>query len=99
MSPAWQMYCNLNNETNNVQVEELKQILTTEFPSATITVEGDGHHFNVMIVADDFSGKTKVQQQQMVYKVLNDAIARGDLHAISMKTYTPEQWQATHCQQ
>lgn len=56
-----------------------------------LQVEGDGHHFNAVVVSNEFRGKSMVQQHQLVYKVLGDRM-KQEIHALSIKTYTPEQW-------
>jgi acid stress-induced BolA-like protein IbaG/YrbA len=56
-----------------------------------VAVQGDGHHFEAVIVSALFSGKNKVQQHQIVYKALGDRM-REEIHALSMQTLTPEQW-------
>ncbi|HWI15417.1 MAG TPA: BolA/IbaG family iron-sulfur metabolism protein [Burkholderiales bacterium] len=58
-----------------------------------VEVLGDGHHFEAVIVSPLFRGKSKVQQHQLVYKVLGD-LMREEIHALSMQTLTPEQWAA-----
>ncbi|MCK5498551.1 MAG: BolA family transcriptional regulator, partial [Gammaproteobacteria bacterium] len=55
-------------------------------------VEGDGRHFQVIVVSDAFSGKNMVQQHQLVYQTLGDKVG-GDIHALSINTYTNEEWQ------
>jgi acid stress-induced BolA-like protein IbaG/YrbA len=56
-----------------------------------VQVQGDGHHFEAIIVSPLFRGKNKVQQHQVVYKALGDRM-REEIHALSMQTLTPEQW-------
>jgi acid stress-induced BolA-like protein IbaG/YrbA len=51
----------------------------------------DGTHFEAVIVSPQFVGKRMVQQHQLVYAALGDRM-RAEIHALSMKTYTPEQW-------
>jgi acid stress-induced BolA-like protein IbaG/YrbA len=51
----------------------------------------DGQHFEAVVVSPEFAGKNKVQQHQLVYKALGDRM-RAEIHALSMRTYTPEQW-------
>jgi acid stress-induced BolA-like protein IbaG/YrbA len=61
-----------------------------------IEVRGDdGQHFEAVIVSAAFAGKMLVARQQMVYKTLGDKM-RSEIHALSMKTLTPEEWQASH---
>jgi acid stress-induced BolA-like protein IbaG/YrbA len=56
-----------------------------------VEVTGDGHHFEAVIVSDQFRGKSKVQQHQLVYRALGDRM-REEIHALSMRTLTPEEW-------
>jgi len=51
----------------------------------------DGTHFEALIVSPEFVGKTMVQQHQLVYAALGDRM-RAEIHALSMKTLTPEAW-------
>jgi len=55
-----------------------------------INVDGDGRHFEAVIVSSAFEGKGMLQQHRLVYSVLGDRME--DIHALSMKTFTPEQW-------
>jgi stress-induced morphogen len=52
---------------------------------------GTQDHWQVVIVADAFAGKTRIQQHQMVYAALGELMA-GPIHALALKTYTPESW-------
>lgn len=54
-------------------------------------VEGDGRHFYATIVSSAFEGKTRIQRHQRVYQALGDRM-REEVHALSMKTHTPEEW-------
>ena len=65
----------------------IKQGLECEF----VSVAGDGHHFEAVIVSAAFDGKNKVQQHQIVYRALGDRM-REEIHALSMQTYTPADW-------
>lgn len=56
-----------------------------------VSVVGDGQHFEAIIVSNEFAGKRLVQQHQIVYSALGDRM-KSEIHALSMKTYTPEQW-------
>ena len=55
-----------------------------------MTVVGDGHHFEAVIISPAFDGKSMVQQHQLVYQVLGDKM-KEEIHALSMRTLTPEQ--------
>ncbi len=56
-----------------------------------VEVQGDGHHFEAVIVSPAFSGKSRVQQHQLVYRALGDRM-RAEIHALSMQTWSPEDW-------
>ena len=58
-----------------------------------VEISGDGRHFDAGIVCDGFAGKTRIQQHQMVYAALGDKM-KDDIHALSMRTMTPEDWAA-----
>ena len=60
-------------------------------PATTSSVTGDGQHFEAVIVSAEFRGKSRVQQHQAVYRALGDRM-REEIHALSMKTYSPEDW-------
>jgi len=55
-----------------------------------VEVEGDGRHFDAVIVSKAFEGKGLLQQQRLVFQVLGDKMEI--IHALSMKTFTPQQW-------
>lgn len=75
-----------------VTPEDIKNYIEKGLPCEHIQVAGDGHHFEAVIVSSEFGGKNMVQQHQLVYKALGDRM-REEIHALSMKTLTPEQWQ------
>jgi acid stress-induced BolA-like protein IbaG/YrbA len=56
-----------------------------------LEVRGDGAHFEAVIVSAAFAGLSRVRQHQLVYGVLGDRM-REEIHALSMKTYSPEEW-------
>lgn len=59
-------------------------------------VMGDGYHYQLTIVSDVFLGKSKVARQQWVYAQLKNDITSGSLHALSMKTWTKNEWEQQH---
>ena len=56
-------------------------------------MEGDGRHFFATIVSAEFDGKSRIQRHQRVYQALGDRM-REQIHALSMKTFTPAEWAA-----
>lgn len=72
--------------------ESIKNHIETSLPCEFVHVEGeDGRHFDAIIVSAEFRGKNRVQQHQLVYRALGDRM-KQEIHALSMKTLTPEQW-------
>ena len=76
-----------------ISPQQVKTMIQEKFPEATVQVAGDGEHFEAIIVSPDFAGKSRVKQHQMVYAAVNDAMTSEAIHALSLKTYTPEAWQ------
>lgn len=62
-------------------------------PGAKARVDGDGRHFDAVVVADDFAGKSLIARQRMVYDALGGRM-QSDIHALSMQTLTPDEARA-----
>jgi len=73
--------------------EQVRSYIQDSLACDHVEVVGDGHHFEAVIVSPEFRGKTRVQQHQVVYQALGDRM-REEIHALSMKTLTPEDWAA-----
>ena len=71
-----------------VTPEQLKEWIESGFNEAQVSVEGDGHHFEAVIIAEEFEGKSRIQRHQLVYGALGDKM-KAEVHALSMKTQTP----------
>ena len=52
----------------------------------------DGSHFEGIVVSEDFEGKGMLEQHRMVFATLGDRMQTGEIHALSLRTFTPEQW-------
>ncbi len=77
-----------------MQPNIVKKLIESGIPHCEAIVKGDdGVHFEATIISDAFVGKNRIQKQQLVYQTLRDKIADGSLHAISMKTFTTDEWQ------
>ena len=73
---------------------QLESYITQSLDCDYIKVMGDdGTHFEAVIVSPAFEGKRMIQQHQLVYAALGDRM-RAEIHALSMKTYTPTAWAA-----
>lgn len=73
--------------------DELKAIITTQLNCEYIELEGDGRHWYATIVSPEFVGKRLIQRHQKVYATLGAKMHTDEVHALSMKTFTPEEWQ------
>lgn len=74
--------------------EAVHALLTQAFPDGDIQVEdttGTLDHFEARIVSEAFAGKSRIEQHQLVYAALGEAM-HGPIHALALKTYTPEAW-------
>lgn len=74
--------------------KQIEEIIATGLDNAQVQVQGDGRHFQALIVSPAFEGKTLIQRHRMVNALLEERIHSDELHAISMRTLTPEQWSA-----
>lgn len=74
--------------------EHIKQLIETGLKESTAFIEGeDGKHYTAVVISSAFFGKSRIQKQQLVYATLGNHIADGTIHAISIKTFTPDEWQ------
>ena len=76
-----------------LSAQQLENYITQNLACDYIKVLGDdGTHFEALVVSPAFVGKSMVQQHQLVYAALGDRM-RAEIHALSMRTMTPEAWQ------
>ncbi|MET0541225.1 MAG: BolA family protein [Variovorax sp.] len=74
--------------------EELKSIIAAGLPCEHIALEGDGRHWYATIVSAQFEGKRLIARHQRVYQTLGEKMHTDEVHALSMKTFTPAEWAA-----
>ena len=76
--------------------EQIKEYIAAQLSCEHIDVEGDGQHFYATIVSPSFEGQRAVARQRAVYAALGERIlgSNAQIHALSMKTYTPSEWVA-----
>ncbi|MGI4848902.1 MAG: BolA family protein [Janthinobacterium lividum] len=72
--------------------QNVKDYIAAGMECSHLEVEGDGQHFTAVIVATAFTGKSRIQRHQLVYAALGERM-REEIHALSMKTLTPEEFQ------
>lgn len=71
---------------------EILNLIKKGLPGVTVQIDGDGVHFQAIVIGDVFNGLSSLKRHQAVYKVLGDKMGR-DIHALSMQTYTPSEWE------
>ena len=75
-----------------MDAKALAALIEAAIPGAQAhVVSEDNVHFEAVIISDTFAGMNRVKRQQAVYAVLNDYIASGEVHALAMKTLTPQE--------
>ena len=75
-----------------MNADEVKDTIMNGLPCDHVEVLGDdGQHFEAVVVSPQFTGKNKVQQHQLVYLALGDRM-RSEIHALAMRTFTPDAW-------
>lgn len=75
-----------------MKAEDIVRLIQDALPNAQIKIQdtmGDQDHYAIEVVSEAFQGKTKIQQHQMVYQALGGRMG-GELHALSVKTYLPQ---------
>ena len=74
--------------------QEIETLILAHLPATTATVEStDNVHFEALVVSPSFAGKRTLQRHRLIYGALGTHIG-GDIHALSIQAYTPEEWSA-----
>ncbi|ADN77628.1 BolA family protein [Ferrimonas balearica DSM 9799] len=76
-----------------MEPKEIEARLQAAMTLAEVRVTADGSHYTILAVGDCFDGLTKVRRQQSVYAPLMDKVTDGTLHALTIKAFTPAEWQ------
>jgi len=76
-----------------VTADSVKQGIEAGLACEHVEVSGDGQHFQALVVSGEFAGRSRVQRHQLVYAALGERM-REEIHALSMRTLTPAEWQA-----
>ena len=77
-----------------ITADQLKDLIRAGLPCEHIALEGDGTHWYATIVSAEFEGKRAIQRHQRVYATLGSRMQTDEVHALSMKTFTPAEWAA-----
>jgi acid stress-induced BolA-like protein IbaG/YrbA len=75
-----------------MHADEIKALIEAGLPDCEAQVDGDGRHWNAVVVTPAFEGQSMLKQHRLVYGALGDSFDTEALHALSLKTFTPEQW-------
>jgi acid stress-induced BolA-like protein IbaG/YrbA len=74
--------------------DEIQRLIEHGLKGAAATVVTDGQsHYEAVVVCAEFAGKRSLSRHQLVYGTLGDRVGR-EIHALAVKTYTPDEWQA-----
>ena len=77
-----------------MNADQIKNMIASNLVCEYITLEGDGRHWYATIVSSEFEGKRAIQRHQRVYATLGDKMKTDEVHALSMKAFTPAEWAA-----
>ncbi len=77
-----------------METSTVEQLIKTGVPGCDAQVTGSGCDFEATVISDQFSGKSPLQKQRLVMAAVKEQIASGELHALSIKTFTPDEWAA-----
>lgn len=78
-----------------VSLKQVETLIQNQIPNSQVFVKdltGGGDHLEATVISSEFVGKTLVKQHQMVYSALQSEMASNAIHALALKTYTPNQW-------
>ena len=76
-----------------MKATEIEELILQTFPNAKVTIEdlrGDGDHYAAQIITEEFRGKSRVRQHQMIYNAMGGRVGK-DLHALALNTSAPKE--------
>ena len=76
-----------------MEPDEIKKLIEAGIADAQAIVTGESGKYEAIVISPAFDGMTMVKEHQMVYATVNSHIASGELHALSIKAYTPSEWE------
>ena len=77
-----------------METQAVASLIEAGMPDSEVRVTGDGSHFEAIVISEAFAGKSLLEKQRMVMATVHDQIASGELHALSIRTFTPAEWAA-----
>ena len=79
-----------------IGLEQVEAMIKGRLPDAQVVIKdikGGGNHLEALVVSAEFEGKTRVRQHQLVYSALQEALDSEAIHALALRTYTPQTWE------
>lgn len=73
---------------------DIKGLIQAAIPDAQVYVQGEACNARVVVISAAFEGQSLLAQQRLVNEAVAEKIADGTIHALSIKSYTPSQWEA-----
>ena len=77
-----------------MNADQIKAMIAAGIACEHLELEGDGRHWYATVVSAEFEGKRAIQRHQKVYATLGNKMKTDEVHALSMKTFTPAEWAA-----
>ncbi len=74
-----------------MDLDEIRRLLESALEDSQIEIHAEGNKLALDLVSEKFTGMNRVKRQQFVYTLLNDKISSGEIHAVTMKTRTPDE--------
>jgi acid stress-induced BolA-like protein IbaG/YrbA len=76
-----------------MNTDEIKKLIETGIPDSKAMVSGAEGKYEAIVVSESFAGLSMVKEHQMVYATVKPQISSGELHALSIKAFTPKEWE------
>ena len=73
-------------------VDEIKNLIEAGIPDSKALVTGAEGKYEATVISDQFEGLSMVKEHQLVYSTVKQQIASGELHALTIKAFTPSEW-------
>lgn len=74
------------------RTDEYEEMIREYIPGADATVVGDGGKFETTVISEAFADRNMLARHRLVYGALDDRIKSGEIHAVSIRAYTPQEW-------
>jgi len=72
--------------------DQIKALIATHLACQHLELDGDGRHWYAVVVSAEFEGKRAIARHQRMYATLGDKMKTDEVHALSIKAFTPAEW-------